>query len=61
MSPRPTFDASERGDCQVFCVTVDPTGPSYLPRMYGDVAYTVIDRVDQLPERLVRLVRRLTS
>ncbi len=44
-----------------FCVTVDPTGPSYLARMYGDVAYTVIDRVDQLPERLVRIVRRLTT
>jgi nitric oxide reductase activation protein len=44
-----------------FCVTVDPTGPAYLPRMYGDVAYAVIDRLDQLPERLVRIVRRLTT
>lgn len=42
-----------------FCITVDPTGPQYLGRMYGDVAYTVIDRVDKLPERLVRVYRRL--
>jgi rubrerythrin len=42
-----------------FCVTVDPTGPSYLARMYGEVAYTVIDRLDALPARLVRVYGRL--
>jgi nitric oxide reductase NorD protein len=42
-----------------FCVTVDPTGPSYLARMYGDVAYTVIDRLDALPARLMRVYGRL--
>ncbi|MDP2306609.1 MAG: hypothetical protein Q8P18_11360 [Pseudomonadota bacterium] len=42
-----------------YCVTVDPTGPSYLARMYGDVAYTVIDRLDALPARLMRLYGRL--
>lgn len=42
-----------------FCVTVDPTGPSYLARMYGEVAYTVIDRLDALPSRLMRVYGRL--
>lgn len=42
-----------------FCITVDPTGPQYLARMYGEVAYTVIDNVAKLPERLVRVYRRL--
>jgi nitric oxide reductase activation protein len=42
-----------------FCVTVDPTGPAYLARMYGEVAYTVIDRLDALPARLVRVYGRL--
>lgn len=42
-----------------FCVTVDPSGPQYLQRMYGDVAYTVIDRVEALPARLVQVYRRL--
>lgn len=42
-----------------FCVTVDPTGPSYLARMYGEVAYTVIDRLDALPARLMRVYGRL--
>ncbi len=44
-----------------FCITVDPHGGRYLPRMYGDVAYTVIDRLDKLPARLVQVVRRLTT
>ncbi len=42
-----------------FCVTVDPTGPAYLTRMYGEVAYTVIDRLDALPARLMRIYGRL--
>ncbi|MFZ5482100.1 MAG: hypothetical protein ACOZNI_35395 [Myxococcota bacterium] len=42
-----------------FCITVDPSGPSYLARMYGEVAYTVIDRVESLPARLVHVYKRL--
>jgi hypothetical protein len=42
-----------------FCITVDPSGSSYLARMYGDVAYTVIERVEQLPAQLLRVYRRL--
>ena len=44
-----------------FCITVDPAGGDYLARMYGEVAYTVIDRVDHLPDRLVALYRKLTT
>lgn len=42
-----------------FCITVDPAGPQYLSRMYGEVAYTVIDRVEALPARLVKIYRKL--
>ncbi len=42
-----------------FCVTVDPTGPAYLKRMYGDVGYCVIDRVDTLPAQIIHVYRRL--
>ena len=45
----------------VFCVTVDREGSQYLTRMYGDVAYVVIDRVEALPERLPRIYRVLTT
>lgn len=43
-----------------FCITVDPTGPGYLKRMYGDVGYCVIDRVDALPAQIVNVYKRLT-
>lgn len=42
-----------------FCITVDPSGPQYLARMYGEVAYTVIDHVGALPSRLLNVYRRL--
>ncbi len=43
-----------------FCITVDPQGQRYLERMYGTGAYTVIDRVELLPQRLQTVYRRLT-
>ncbi len=44
-----------------FCVTVDSRGEEYLKGMYGDVAYTVIDRVESLPMVLPRVYKRLTT
>jgi len=43
-----------------FCITVDPHGRDYLQHMYGENGYTIIDRVELLPERLPALYRRLT-
>lgn len=43
-----------------FCVTVDRSADDYLTRMYGEVAFVVIDRVAVLPEQLPRLYARLT-
>lgn len=44
-----------------FCITIDRDADGYLRRMYGDVQFAVIDRVDALPSRLPRLYQRLTS
>jgi len=44
-----------------FCITVDAEAPGYLTRMYGDVCYLIIDRVQSLPERLPRIYRTLTT
>ena len=44
-----------------FCITVDPEGSDYLQAMYGDVRYAVIDSVEQLPDRLPAIYRRLTT
>ena len=44
-----------------FCVTIDREADSYLRRMYGDVQYTVIDRIESLPARLPRIYQRLAT
>jgi nitric oxide reductase activation protein len=44
-----------------FCITVDAEAQGYLARMYGDVYYLIIDRVESLPERLPRIYRMLTT
>jgi len=42
-------------------VTIDREADRYLSRMYGDVQYAVIDRVEALPSRLPRIYRQLTT
>jgi hypothetical protein len=44
-----------------FCVTIDTEADQYVRRMYGDVQYTVIDRVESLPARLPRIYQRLAT
>jgi nitric oxide reductase activation protein len=44
-----------------FCVTIDAAADAYLRRMYGDVRFAVIDRVESLPARLPRIYQRLTT
>ena len=44
-----------------FCVTIDRESDAYLRRMYGDVRFAVIDRVEALPARLPRIYQRLTT
>ena len=44
-----------------FCLTVDAQADAYLRRMYGEVRFLVIDRLDTLPERLPRVYQRLTT
>ena len=43
-----------------FCITVDVSAADYMTRMYGEGNYTIIDRVDHLPQRLPQIYRRLT-
>lgn len=52
-------EARKRG-VHPFCITVDPQGHHYLARMYGEIGYTVIDRIEKLPQRLPQIYRRLT-
>jgi nitric oxide reductase NorD protein len=53
-------EAKRRG-IHPFCITIDREADAYLRRMYGDVQFTVIDRVEMLPLRLPRIYQRLTT
>jgi len=44
-----------------FCVTIDREADQYVRRMYGEVEYTVIDRIEALPGRLPRVYQRLAT
>lgn len=53
-------EARVRG-VEPFCITVDREADAYVRRLYGDVRFLVIDRVETLPERLPMIYRRLTA
>jgi nitric oxide reductase activation protein len=53
-------EAKQRG-IDPFCVTIDREADRYLRRMYNDVQFAVIDRVESLPSRLPRIYQRLTA
>lgn len=53
-------EARQKG-IEPFCVTIDREADRYLRRMYGDVRYTVIDRVEALPAKLPRIYQKLTT
>jgi nitric oxide reductase NorD protein len=52
---------ADRQGIHPFCVTIDREADSYMRRMYGDVQYAVIDRVESLPARLPRIYRRFAT
>jgi len=53
-------EARARG-IEPVCITIDKEADPYLRRMYGNVRYVVIDRVEGLPEKLPRIYHRLTA
>ncbi|MBI5043489.1 MAG: hypothetical protein HZC10_06615 [Nitrospirae bacterium] len=44
-----------------FCITIDKEGENYLPRMYGEANYTIIDEIEKLPSRLPQIYKKLTA
>ncbi|MDH5510539.1 MAG: hypothetical protein OEZ32_09330 [Nitrospinota bacterium] len=44
-----------------FCVTVDKKSRDYLPYMYGQSNYTVIDNIEALPIMMPLIYKRLTT
>jgi nitric oxide reductase NorD protein len=52
---------ARREKIHLFCVTVDQEGADYLPHMYSDANFVVVDDVRTLPQKLPQLYRRLTT
>ena len=44
-----------------YCLTLDPDADAYVKRIFGANNYTIIDRVQRLPEKLPALFASLTS
>ncbi|HSD61259.1 MAG TPA: hypothetical protein VLC55_10445 [Burkholderiales bacterium] len=42
-----------------FCITVDPAGCDYLPRIFGRGHYLVLDQINSLPKKLPEIYLRL--
>ncbi len=44
-----------------FCISLDPRADEYVTDIFGQTGYTVIDRIDSLPEKLPQLFLNLTK
>ena len=44
-----------------YCITIDTDAREYLPHMYGETDFTIIDQVDKLPQRIADIYRRLIT
>lgn len=54
------FEARRDG-IHPFCITIDETGPEYLPHMYGAANFTVISEVEKLPLKVSDIYKKITS
>ena len=44
-----------------YCLTLDPNADQYVKRIFGENHYTIVDRVQRLPEKLPTLFASLTA
>ncbi len=48
-------------DIKPFCITLHKEASSYLPHLFGEVGYIVLDDVRKLPSRITEIYRKLTT
>lgn len=51
---------AKRTGIHPYCITIDETARDYLPHMYGAAAYTLVERVDELPQKVAEIYKKLT-
>jgi nitric oxide reductase NorD protein len=54
------IEAKQKG-IQPFCITIDKEASTYLPHMFGEVSYVVLDDVRKLPNKITEIYRKLTT
>jgi nitric oxide reductase NorD protein len=52
---------AQRYGIKSFCITVDRQAAKYLPRMYANSRWVVIDNVLKLPDKITRIYRLFTT
>ena len=57
---RMALDEAKAKGINSFCLTVDKNGHDYLKTMCSDMGYEILEDINDLPERLLVLYRRLT-
>ena len=58
---RMALKEAQRYGVKSFCITVDREAAEYLPRMYADSRWVVIDDVLKLPAKITRMYKRFTT
>ncbi len=51
---------ARRSGIHPYCITIDETARDYLPHMYGAAAYTLVERVEELPQKVADIYRKIT-
>ena len=57
---RMSLDEAKKLGINSFCLTVDKNGHDYLKTMCSDMGYEILEDINDLPERLLQLYKRLT-
>ncbi|MFZ2070161.1 MAG: VWA domain-containing protein [Halobacteriota archaeon] len=57
---RMALKEAQRYGIKSFCITVDREAAEYLPRMYANSRWVVINDVVKLPEKITRIYKRFT-
>lgn len=52
---------ARRANIHPFCITIDREARDYLPRLYGQAHYAILDDVRQLPRKAADIYRKLTT
>lgn len=58
---RQALTEAKRAGIHPFCITIDTEAGDYLPHMYGAVNWVIVDKVDQLPQKVTDIYRKITS